>query len=212
MSDEQLSQSKNRIVLVSYKETKTGRPIRVAIVQGDLLQQPGIIVRASGNPGFSFAGGYVERALLEANPNVFQEAQEAARRTKFATTSGLTAGNAVITEGKGIRPKLIVHVVTKNHEETSTTSIAAATVGAIDAAETVPEANMVSFPLMGSGVANMGFAESARAMLQGIDTYYGEHPNSHISDVQIVMYDRGVDLPGIFRSRAFDFHPPEQSH
>lgn len=173
---------------------------QIEVLVGDISALPKAVdALVSSDDNYLSAGGGVSLALLEA------AADESVRAEMERHVGGnpdgrkeslLKAGDAVVTSAGKLRAKYLIHAVSLDfdHPLLATDEIQAseeiverATTRCL---ETATELGLTSiaFPVIGSGLAELSFAESARAMCGAIGTFL-TRSDSKLHDILLVAFE-----------------------
>jgi len=156
---------------------------QLTLRQGDITQEPVDAIVNAANEQLQHGGG-VAGAIVRAGGEVIQ--QESNRIGHVPT------GSAAVTGAGRLPARYVIHAVgpvwSRYTPEEADRLLASAVSNSLRRADELGVAT-IAFPAISSGIYGFPKDRCAKVMMEAIEGYFAEHPDSRVAEVRLVLFD-----------------------
>ncbi|MCS6951050.1 MAG: macro domain-containing protein [bacterium] len=156
---------------------------QLVLVQGDITKEQVDAIVNAANEWLQHGGG-VAAAIVRAGGEVIQE--ESNRIGRVPT------GHAAVTSGGRLPARYVIHAVgpiwSHYSPEEADRLLASAVHSSLQRADELGIAT-IAFPAISSGIYGFPKDRCARVMMEAVEEYFAQHPDSSVREVRLVLFD-----------------------
>lgn len=166
------------------KEVETTRHIKIQIVQGDITTEEVDAIVNAANKRLQHGGGVAGAISHRGGPSIQAESDAWVRQ------NGLVSHETPAVTGGGRLPcRYVIHAVGPGWGEgNEDAKLEAAVLGSLKTADEL-QLTSLSMPAISTGIYDFPIDRAARIILESIQGYANQYPQTSLSLVRLVLFD-----------------------